>query len=128
MTWSSPWLTSGWYGVYAVRNSPREVIAPTAEGVILSYAPAPKKIGNPVTFLAASLFTSESASYSETTGGRLSSPSNFGETSAKRSSRVSTPMASSISRTSSSVCGVNRAIWLYPLSGERCIDFALSQT
>ena len=67
--------------------------------------------------LAASLLTSESASYSERTGGRSNSPSNFGETSAKRSSRVSTPMASSISRMSSSVCGVKRATRLYPLVG-----------
>ena len=23
IAWSTPWLISGWYGVYAVRNSPR---------------------------------------------------------------------------------------------------------
>src|SRR5215203_860290 len=91
------------------------MMAPTAEGMILSYAPAPRKIGTPATFLAASLFTAESASYSESTGGKSSSPSSLGETSAKRSSKDSAPIASSISRTSSSVCGVNRATRLYPL-------------
>jgi hypothetical protein len=40
MDWNSkidcrvPWLISGWYGVYEVRNSPREMIAPIAEGTI----------------------------------------------------------------------------------------------
>jgi hypothetical protein len=31
-----PWLISGWYGVYEVRNSPREMIGAMADGVILS--------------------------------------------------------------------------------------------
>ncbi len=29
---SVPWLTSGWYGVYAVRNSPRSASTGTAAG------------------------------------------------------------------------------------------------
>ena len=28
-----PWLTSGWYGVYAVRNSPRSASTGTAAGM-----------------------------------------------------------------------------------------------
>ena len=30
---SVPWLTSGWYGVYAVRNSPRSASTGTAAGM-----------------------------------------------------------------------------------------------
>jgi hypothetical protein len=90
-------------------NSPREVIGPMDAGTTLSYVPAPKKSGTPATFFSASFWAVVIASYSERVGGRFSSPSSFGETSAKRSSRVSTPIAWSISRTSSSVCGVNRA-------------------
>ena len=30
---SVPWLTSGWYGVYAVRNSPRSARTGTAAGM-----------------------------------------------------------------------------------------------
>ena len=29
---STPWLISGWYGVYAVRNSPRESSTSTTDG------------------------------------------------------------------------------------------------
>ena len=32
IAWSTPWLISGWYGVYAVRNSPRASIASTIAG------------------------------------------------------------------------------------------------
>ena len=40
-----PWLTSGWYGVYDVRNSPRETIAPTTLGMKWRYTPPPTKQG-----------------------------------------------------------------------------------
>ena len=33
IAWSVPWLTSGWYGVYAVRNSPRSARTGTAAGM-----------------------------------------------------------------------------------------------
>src|SRR5215210_530086 len=99
-----------------------------AVGTIRSYAPAPTKIGSPATFSLAASLTSASASCSESVGGRSSSPSNLGETSAKRSSKESTPMAPSISSTSASVCGVNRATRLYPLfSGGRYALAVLSQ-
>ena len=32
MTWSPPWETSGWYGVYGVRNSERDSSASTSDG------------------------------------------------------------------------------------------------
>jgi hypothetical protein len=32
IAWSTPWLSSGWYGVYAVRNSPRWSTASTTAG------------------------------------------------------------------------------------------------
>jgi hypothetical protein len=32
MLWSVPWLTSGWYGVYAVYHSPEQQLS-TAGGV-----------------------------------------------------------------------------------------------
>src|SRR5688500_13856937 len=78
-------------------------------------------MGRPATFSLAASFTSASASCSESAGGRSSSPSNFGETSAKRSSRELAPMAPSISATAASVRGGNRATRCYPLfSGGRC--------
>ena len=32
IAWRTPWLISGWYGVYAVRNSPRESTTSTTDG------------------------------------------------------------------------------------------------
>ena len=32
ITWRPPWETSGWYGVYGVRNSERPMIASTIAG------------------------------------------------------------------------------------------------
>ncbi len=32
MACRTPWLSSGWYGVYAVRNSPRSRIVSTTAG------------------------------------------------------------------------------------------------
>ncbi len=32
ISWSVPWDTSGWYGVYGVRNSEREMIESTSAG------------------------------------------------------------------------------------------------
>ena len=32
IAWSTPWLISGWYGVYAVRSSPRCSTASTTAG------------------------------------------------------------------------------------------------
>ena len=32
IAWRTPWLISGWYGVYAVRNSPRWRIVSTIAG------------------------------------------------------------------------------------------------
>jgi hypothetical protein len=32
IAWRTPWLISGWYGVYAVRSSPRERNASTIAG------------------------------------------------------------------------------------------------
>src|SRR3712207_1530946 len=82
-------------------------------------------MGRPATFSLDASFTSARASCSESAGGRSSSPSNFGETSEKRSSREATPMASSISSTSASVCGVNRATRSYPLFSDGRSPFSV---
>ena len=44
MTCSVPCETSGWYGVYGVRNSERESSASTSDGTKWSYMPAPRKV------------------------------------------------------------------------------------
>src|SRR5207247_7972636 len=43
--WRSPWLSSGWYGVYEVQNSERDVIARTLAGTKWTYEPPPRKVG-----------------------------------------------------------------------------------
>jgi hypothetical protein len=49
-----PCETSGWYGVYGVRNSERETMASTMAGTWWSYMPAPRKeISSSVETLAA---------------------------------------------------------------------------
>jgi hypothetical protein len=56
MTCSPPCEISGWYGVYGVRNSERDVSMSTIAGTYVSYMPAPRNetSSSVDTFLAAS--------------------------------------------------------------------------
>ena len=45
MACSIPWETSGWYGVYDVKNSPRVTSWKTHDGTKFRYSPAPRNEG-----------------------------------------------------------------------------------
>ena len=105
---SVPWLTSGWYGVYAVRKSPRSASTGTAAGMYRRWIGPPMKNGpDPaVLFIAASFSRCACTSCSD-----MPAPiPRRGERASrgiamKSSSTLRTPIRSSIAVRSASVCG-----------------------
>src|SRR5438874_12906427 len=104
---SVPWLTSGWYGVYAVRNSPRRASTATADGRYRRCTGPPRKKGPAPAerFFAASDSRCAWISSSDIPTGRPS----FGRSASlgiavSRSSTLFMPTRSSIAARSASVC------------------------
>src|ERR671918_975093 len=106
MDWRVPWLTSGWYGVYAVYHSPRSRSWSTAGGLQWRYTPAPRNDTRSVRLRpaisrnrAASSSSGSGAGRSRVVARRASGMS------AKRSSTLSRPSAESIRSRSAVVWG-----------------------
>src|SRR5882724_5019855 len=108
---SVPWLTSGWYGVYAVANSARPASDSTAAGMKCGYAPAPRNTRPSARRLAAaSAASSLRTACSSMPAGSASAAlarSSVG-TDAKSASTLDAPIVASMAAISPSVWGVKR--------------------
>ena len=121
---STPWDTSGWYGVYAVTNSERMPTARTTDGMSWSYAPPPAKqtrrSAEP-SLTRPSLPISPSTSASASPSARSSPPAsrNAAGIDSNSSSSDDRPTNSNISAISVSVCGTNDGMITGPPCGRR---------
>src|SRR5687768_7525289 len=106
MLCSVPWLTSGWYGVYAVYHSPRNSSWSTTGGLQWRYAPAPRNDARSTRLRPASVSRRAVSSSSGTGSGRRSGEARRSAgISANRSSTLPTPIVASIRARSGSVWG-----------------------
>ncbi len=105
---SVPWLTSGWYGVYAVRNSPRNARAGTAAGMYRRCTGPPMKNGPAPAGRSSAAMASRCAwtSSSDRPGGTpMAGPRASVGTAVSSSSTLLIPIRASIAARSASVCG-----------------------